>query len=270
MDVYITFTKDTLCILRGYEEYGKMKRGQKRKNLVSFTVSGYDEYPIDSIEEMYVDRYANSARLMIKDKSGKEFPIARFSLGFADKFEKFSQRVNCTAKNEPIDDRLLEGVKTHCPTCGEPYPDPNRPVCPRCVDRRSVFKRLLSMFGEFKGAVFLILLTIVLSNVFAVLSPIFGSQMLYDDVLAENGKYYGKILMVVMLIVGINIAGMIMRIISGIITSKVVPVVTHRLRVKIFSSMQRLPLNFSQANRQARLCPGSTEIVRTSTGFSRI
>lgn len=137
----------------------------EEKNLVSFTVSGYDEYPIDSIEEMYVDRYANSARLMIKDKSGKEFPIARFSLGFADKFEKFSQRVNCTAKNEPIDDRLLEGVKTHCPTCGEPYPDPNRPVCPRCVDRRSVFKRLLSMFGEFKGAVFLILLTIVLSNV---------------------------------------------------------------------------------------------------------
>ncbi len=44
------------------------------------------------------------------------------------------------------------------------------------------------MFGEFKGAVFLILLTIVLSNVFAVLSPIFGSQMLYDDVLAENGE----------------------------------------------------------------------------------
>ncbi len=36
--------------------------------------------------------------------------------------------------------------------------------------------------------------------------------------------------MIVMLIVGINIAGMIMRIISGIITSKVVPVVTHRLR----------------------------------------
>ena len=100
------------------------------------------------------------------------------------------------------------------------------------------------MFGEFKGAVFLILLTIVLSNVFAVLSPIFGSQMLYDDVLAENGKYYGKILMIVMLIVGINIAGMIMRIISGIITSKVVPVVTHRLRVKIFSSMQRLSLDF--------------------------
>lgn len=244
IDVYITFTKETLSILRGYEKYGKMKRGSKRKNLVDFTVSGYDEYPISGIEEMYVDRYANSARLMIKDRSGEEFPIARFSLGFADKFEKFSQRVNCTAKDEPIDDTLLEGVKTHCPICGEPFPDPNRPVCPRCVDRRSVFKRLLTMFGEFKWAVFLILLTLVASNVFAILSPVFGSQMLYDDVLAEGGKHYGKIMMIVMIIVGINIASMILRIVSGIITSKVVPIVTHKLRVKIFSSLQRLSLDF--------------------------
>ncbi len=244
IDVYITFTKQTLSVISGYEEYGKSKRGSKRKNLIAFTVSDYSEYALDDIDEMFVDRYTNSARLMIRNKQGKEFPIARFSLGFADKFEKFSQRVNLTAKDEPIDDSLLEGTKTHCPICGEPFPDPNRPVCPRCVDRRSVFKRLLSMFGEFKSAVFLILLTIVLSNIFAILSPIFGSQMLYDDVLAKGGKYYGKILMIVLLIAGVNVMGMIMRIVSGIITSKVVPIVTHKLRVNIFSSMQRLSLDF--------------------------
>jgi ATP-binding cassette subfamily B protein len=244
IDVYITFTKEAVSVIEGYEKYEKMKRREKRKNLVGFTVCGYCEYPISEIEEMYVDRYVNSARLMIKNRSGQDFPIARFSIGFADKFEKFSQRVNATAKNEPIDDSLLEGVKTHCPICGEPFPDPNRPVCPRCVDRRSVFKRLLTMFGEFKGSVFLILLTLILSNVFAILSPIFGSQMLYDDVLAEGGKYYGKVLMIVMIIVAINIASMVLRIVSGIVTSKIVPIVTHRLRVKIFSSMQRLSLDF--------------------------
>lgn len=244
IDVYITFTPDTLCVLSGYEKYTKMKRREKRKTLEAFDVSGYDEYKISDISEMYVDRYTNSARLMIKDTKGAEFPIARFSLGFADKFEKFSARVNCTAKGEPIDDSLLEGVKTHCPTCGEPYPDPNRPVCPRCVDRRSVFKRLISMFKDFRSAVLLMLLTIVLSNVFAIIAPIFSAQMLYDDVLREGGKYYGKVLMVVMIIVSVNIASLIMRVVSGVITSKVVPVVTHRLRVKIFSSMQSLSLDF--------------------------
>lgn len=244
IDVYITFTPDTLCVLSGYEKYGKMKKHQKRKILEAFDVTDYAEYAVADIEEMYVDRYTNSARLMIKDKDGREFPIARFSLGFADKFEKFSARVNCTAKNEPIDDSLLEGVKTHCLTCGEPFPDPNRPVCPRCVDRRSVFKRLMSMFKDFKAAVLMMLLTIVLSNVFAIIAPVFGAQMLYDDVLAKGGKFYGRVLLVVMLIVAVNIASMIMKVVSGIITSRIVPIVTHRLRVKIFSSMQSLSLDF--------------------------
>lgn len=244
IDVYITFTRETLSVLRGYERYGKLKRGAKRAELTAFETVGYDEYPLADIAEMYADRHYDSARLMVKDKSGAEFPIARFSLGFADKFEKFSQRVTQVAAGETPDDSLLEGIKTHCPVCGEPYPDPNRPVCPRCVDRRSVFKRLLSIFKDFRSATIMILLTIIVSSIFAVLSPIFGSQMLYDDVLAEGGKYYGQILRIVLLIASVDLAGMLIRIISGIITSKIVPVVTHRLRVKIFSSLQRLSLDF--------------------------
>lgn len=244
IDVYITFTKESVSVIKGYEKYGKITRKSKRKNLIDFTVFEYDEYAISGIEKMYVDRYANSARVMIEDSDGQEFPIARFSIGYSDKFEKFCQRVNCIAHNEPIDDSLLEGTKTHCPICGEPFPDPNRPVCPRCVDRRSVFKRLLTMFKEFKTAVILILITIILSNIFAVIAPVFGSQMLYDDVLAEGGRYYGKILMIVILIVAVNVCGLILRMVSGVITSKIVPVVTHRLRLKIFSSMQHLSLDF--------------------------
>ena len=244
IDVYITFTKDTLAVISGYEHYDKLKRGQKRRSMSAFDVKDYSEYELTNIKRLYVDRYSNSARLMIEDNNGEEFHIARFSLGFADKFEKFCDRLNKTVNGEEIDDSLLEGVKTHCPICGESFPDPNRPVCPRCVDRRSVFRRLLKMFWEFKWAVLLILLTIALSSVLAILSPIFGAKMFYDEVLTENGKYYGQILMIVLVIMGVNLASLIVRVISGIITSKVTPMVTHRLRVKIFSSMQSLSLDF--------------------------
>ena len=244
IDVYVTFTKDTLSLIFGYESYNKLKRYNRRRDLVGFDVSDYSEYPLEGIEKLYVDRYSASARLMMKLRSGEDVPLTRFSLGFSDKFEKFCDRVNCTINKEPIDDSLLEGVKTHCPICGEPFPDPNRPVCPRCVDRRSVFGRLLKMFGEFKGATALILLTIIISNVLAVVTPIFSAQMFYDEVLTEGGKYYGKIMLIVLLIAGVNVASMLTRILSGIITSRVVPNVTHRLRVKIFSSMQSLSLDF--------------------------
>ena len=244
IDVYLAFNDEILCMISGYEHYEKMKRGQKRKELASFDVFDYSEYKLSELKELYVYRYSNSATLILKKNDETETPIARFSIGFSDKFEKFSDRFNKTIRLEEIDDTLLDSIKTHCPICGEPYPDPNRPVCPRCVDRRSVFKRLLKMFGEFKGASALILLTILLSNVLAVVTPIFGAQMLYDDVLTEGGKYYGKILMIVLIVLSVNAASLITKIVSGVITSKIVPIVSHRMRVKIFSSMQGLSLDF--------------------------
>ncbi|WP_294482984.1 ABC transporter ATP-binding protein [uncultured Ruminococcus sp.] len=244
IDVYLTFTTETLSAISGYEEFGKLKRGEKRPVLMDFKTCGYEEYPLADIKKIYVDRYANAARLMLVPANGEEFPIARFSLGFSDKFEKFSERVNKTITNEPIDDSLLEGKHTHCPICGEPYPDPNRPVCPNCVDRCSTFRRLLKLFGEFKGSVALILLTILLSNVMAVLTPVFGTKMLYDDILKEDGKHYGQLGLMVGIVLSIDILSLIMRVVSGVITSRTVPKVAHRLRIRIFSSMEKLSLDF--------------------------
>ncbi len=243
-DVYITFTAETISVLSGYEIYRKMTRREKKQKLESFEVHGYEEYSISDVEKMYVDRYVNTARLMILDKNGRDFPIARFSSGFSDKFEKFSKRVNCTAHGEPIDDSLLKATELRCPKCGELYPDPNRPVCPRCTDRHSVFIRLMKMFGEFKKETVLIMVTLLLSNLLAVIAPVFSTKMLYDDVLAAGGKYYGQVLLVVMAVAMVNVAGLIVRAISGFISAKVIPGVNQRLRMKIYTAMQGLSLQY--------------------------
>ncbi len=283
IDVYVTFSDTTLYVIKGYEEYrqltAKERFNEKAHNIpilksfvsglvipemTSYKTVDYDEYDISKIKRIYVDRHHNSARLILTllnenetesleenysrsdkfDSEHKNVPIARFSLGFAEKFEKFCDRVNHTHRHEEIDDTLLDSVKTHCPTCHQPYPDPNRPVCPRCVDRRSVTKRLAGMFKDFKGSILLIFITILLSNALAVISPWFGSKLLYDDVLTEGGKYYGQVLFVIMLMFLTDVLGKLTGIISGVVTAKVVPKVTHQLRSKIFSSMQKLSLQF--------------------------
>ncbi len=245
MDVFLTFTKDTLHILSGYEVYKeKVKRTKNKRPEVSFDFSGYKYMKLSEIESMYVDRYQNTARLMIKETGGKEYSIARFSIGFSDKFEKFSQRVNKTIKNEEIDDTLLDAVKTTCPICGETFPNPNRPICPNCIDRNSIFKRLLMMFGEFKLEIVSIVACILLSGIFGIISPYFGSKMLYDDVLTAGGKYYGKIALMILLMAGVSFLGTLTSVISGVITARITPKVTHTLRTKIFSSLQSLSLQF--------------------------
>ena len=124
-DVYITFDNENLYIIEGYENYTKETK-KKPKQLLEFKCENYDEIAVSQITRMYVDRYQNTARLMIvRDIDGvvKEYPIARFSIGFSEKFERFSQRLNNTHNGEPCDDTLLEGIKTHCPNCGERFPD---------------------------------------------------------------------------------------------------------------------------------------------------
>lgn len=243
-DVYVSFSKESVCVISGYEIYGRPKKNTKHRMLQDFEVNDFSEIRMSDIKRMYVDRYQYSARLMIEDINGKEFSIARFSLGFSDKFEKFCQRVNATINNEPIDDRLLETVKTHCEICGERFPDPNRPVCPFCVDKHSIIKRMLTMFKDFKLEVFLILLTLIISMALSVIAPVFSSQMFYDDVLTEGGRYYGMVLQIVLAIVAVNVLSMILRVVSGVITSRIVPMVVHKLRVKIFTSLQNLSLDF--------------------------
>ncbi len=178
------------------------------------------------------------------DKNRPNIVVARFSLGYAEKFEKFCERLNNFHKGIPNDDTLLDQVQLNCPICHQPYPDPNRPVCPRCLDRRSLFDRLIGMFKDFKVEISLIFLTIILSNVFAVISPWFGSKMLYDDVLREGGKYYGRVMFVILLMVFVNLLGRLTGVVSGVITAKVVPIVTHKLRTRIYSTMSNLSLSF--------------------------
>lgn len=247
--------------------------------MIEYKVKDYSEYPISDIKYAYIDRHQNSARLVLAmmkegeveetvplpqeteengekqdfsgfgfggsyDSTRRNIPVARFSLGYAEKFEKFCERLNLTHKKLPTDDTLLDAVQLNCPICHLPYPDPNRPVCPRCIDRRSIFDRLVGMFTDFKVEIALIFLTILMTNVFAVISPWFGSKMLYDDVLAEGGKYYGKVLFVVVLMLLTNILGKLTGIVSGVITAKVVPFVTHKLRTRIYASMSHLSLAF--------------------------
>lgn len=243
VDQYITFTKDTLHVLSGYETFHR-QTNKRNTNGGAFDVTNYESFAIKDLSSMYIDRHQNTARLMVKFEDGVERSIARFSLGYAEKFEQFSKRVNATKKGEEIDDSLLESQSIFCPNCGERFPDPNRPICPYCMNKHSIFKRLLGMFKDFKVAVLAILCCYGLSALFGLFVPYLSTKTLYDEVLAVGGERYGQMLYIVLMMVFVNIISQILGLVSGIILAIVVPRVTHDLRCKIFSSMQTLSLPF--------------------------
>ncbi len=239
-DVYITYDDEKLYILSGYD---RLVRNKKTFDS-AFDFKDYAEYDIKDIERLYVDRYQYTCRLIAKMTDGRELPIGRFSGGFSEKFEQFCRRFDCLKKGEQPDDSALDDRHIYCPKCHRKYPDPNRRFCPYCTKRSWIFKRLLGMFGEFKWQIAAILGMIVMSVALGLISPYFGTKLLYDDVLSESGSLYGQILPVITAMAAFSLISTIFSIGYGIVLSCIAPKVVHRLRTKIFNAMQSLSLSF--------------------------
>lgn len=239
-DVYIAFDGEKLYLLSGYDRL--QKRG--RHYDAGFDFKDFAEYPVKDIESLTVDRYTYASRLMAKFSDGKDVPLARFSAGFGEKFGQFCRRFECLKKGETPDDSALEDKHLYCPKCGEKYPDPNRRFCPHCTKKSGLLGRLLSLFGEFKKQMLIILALIWLAVGLELVAPYFGTKLLYDDVLTEGGSLYGQVLFVILCMAAFSFVSMIFRMVSGIILSRVTPQVIHKLRVRIFCAMQNLSLSF--------------------------
>lgn len=245
-DVYITFDDDTLYLLCGYDRLVEPPRLPfvRRKAEESFDFADFSSFSVADIEKIYVDRYAYASRLMAKFTDGTERPLARFSAGFAEKFEQFCRRFDCLKKGETPDDSALEDKHLYCPKCGEKYPDPNRRFCPKCNKRSGTFLRLFSLFAEYKWQIAALVAMLLLAVALELIAPVFGTKMLYDDVLSKNGRLYGQLLYVILSMAAFSFVSMLFRIASGVVVSSIAPKVIHDLRVRIFSSMQRLSLSF--------------------------
>ena len=133
---------------------------------------------------------------------------------------------------------------TVCPKCKQPYPDPRTPVCPRCMNKMQMVKRLLPFFGKYKFYILLIFLCILAASALNLLSPFISSKILYDEVLVENGRYYGQITQIMLIIVGANLLSTVVNMCTQLINARVSARVTYDLKRIIFSSFGRLSLSF--------------------------
>ena len=242
IDVHLTFDKENLYLLKGYEKIDA--------NI--FEVTDYEEIGLQDIEELSVYRYSTTATLLMGTKEG-ERSLVRFSLGMSDVFEKFKERLLKTKNKEEIDDALLEEIQTHCPVCHSRYPNHERRVCPNCMDKQTTFKRLLKKYFEYKKEFITVMVMITLSTVFNLIAPYFSTRLLYDEVLMANGKWYGKITLIVILIALVKLIGVILSMVYGLILAHITPKITRNIKVEIFSKLQTLPVAFFSSKQTGSL-----------------
>ena len=231
-----------------------------------------DSYPLADLGEMQVQALVTGGLLMTRpggagtdasapaaaNGDGDEAPasapdpaddgdldrlLLRFTNSEAQRFESFARAVAALQKGEraPAAERERE---RNCPRCGLRYPDQERSVCPRCIDKRGLFLRVLGYLRPYRGWVVLILAAMICASALRTVAPLLSGRVLFDDVLDPAGRYHGHLAELIALLVAVHALGVLAEVIHMRITARVSVSMIYDLKNQIFEALQRLSLGF--------------------------
>ena len=249
-DVYIAVSRENMYVLYGEEKV--VKTTGARRIVAVYDAKELEIYPLSELGELTCERLLSTGRLY-SEKDDKTSILLVFSIGFLADIERLIKVVQNIRKGaEPLSDVRID-EELFCPKCGTRYPEPERKLCPKCMDKVSITRRLMSFFVHYRKKVAVIFIAMLLGSIFSMISPLVGTKFFFDEVLREDGSYYGAILGAVCLIFLVRVIGVALNIFYSYVLARTVPWIVQDLKLKIFEAMQRLSVGFYTSKRTGNL-----------------
>ena len=185
----------------------------------------------------------NGADAEVSPAETAERLLLRFSNSRSRQFGAFAGAVAALQKGGEAPDAEALREQT-CPTCGLRYPDQERAVCPRCIDKRGLFVRVLGYLRPYRRLAAVVAVFMLAATALKTVTPLLSGRVLFDDVLAPAGRFHGRVLEVVLLIVAVQAAGVGAQMIFQRLNARVSVHMVYDLKSQIFTALQRLSLGF--------------------------
>ena len=231
-------------------------------------------YPAEALSELRIERQVACAVLTAKVDGTVRILAAFSNLCIKHAYElvrRFENPEKDSAEEEKEEEEF-------CPKCGTMYPDQNRKVCPKCMDRKSVFFRTFSYFKPYTGAMLLLLASIIITALLNLVWPYLSGTVLYDYVLKRNMEFLKPLgirhveaftaltlLVVVMFVTKLILQ--IFQMIHGVITAKVVVSVVRDMKKDVFHQMGELSIQFFKSRQTGSLMTRVLSDADRVTGF---
>jgi len=255
-DAYVAVDEENLYILYGVE---KVVKTQGAKRIVAaFEEKGLTTFKLSGLKELKTERQISTGRLYNaaqKDGEsgewvGEDELILTFSVGFLSQVERLCKVIkNLADGEEPLKD-VKSDDDLFCPKCGTRYPEPERKLCLKCMDKRNITARLMAYFKYYKKKVALVVFAMVLGTGFQILSPYVSTVLLFDEVLTDGDRgWYGYVGLIVLAILVTRVMGVLMGVFHSIVLAKTMPWIIYDLKMRIFEAMQRLSIKFYTSKR---------------------
>ena len=251
-DCFLVATGEELLIvsgimtLRGNHAHRHFAGAAASRLEAEFKELSYECHMLDDLDDFSVEELLSSGRLTAKSKSADgRILISVFTNTSKSEMQLFCKYIKKVKEGKDFTlDEEDSKESLFCPKCGSRYPNPDRKICPRCMDKGKLMKRMSVFFIKYKWQMVIILGMLVVMSVLGVVSPYIGSAFYYDEVLDESGEFYGQILLVLSMIVSMRIVSTLINMFNGIITSKIAALISYDLKQTIFNAIQRLSISF--------------------------
>ena len=254
-DCFLAATAEELLIISGIVTLSEKKEHGAHRHFAgaaaerleaSFTELSYECHMLSDLTEFTVEELLSSGRLTAKsEKSDGRILLAVFTNTSKSQMNLFCKYIKKAKEGKPFElDEEDSKASLFCPKCGSRYPDPNRKICPRCMDKGKLIKRISVFFIKYKWQMAVVLAMLIIMSALGVLSPYIGSAFYYDQVLDADGSFYGQILLVLAMIISMRVFTVLLNVANGVITSKIAALITYDLKQTIFNAIQKLSISF--------------------------
>lgn len=257
-DSVIALTKTKLVVgAYPYQEKAEYRLG----GYGSFEFSTLEEpalciYDLERIETLEVLRQISSG-ILLAHIDGADRDLCHFSNTRMAAFSQLCKIFNKLKKKEEIKPEDLDvlGGKECCPKCGMIYPDQDRKICPKCMDKKSILLRVMSYFKPYKASLCIMIFCYLGTAGLNLIWPYLSGTVLYDYILAKDetflqalglpaGRFGTALLMLVATMILTKLSIQALGILQGILTARIAPEVIAKIKSQVFTSMGKLSISF--------------------------
>lgn len=207
--------------------------------------------PIEKLQDVQIEPCVGNALLKVTVE-GKPHVLLHFSNELTERFALLAhylrQRIDRSA-DVIVPDFSTDGQR--CLSCGRRLLDPSLKVCPSCIKRGQVMRRLILMARPYWGLGVLHFM-LMLSGVMVDLLPPYLTRVLIDDVLTTQTRvnWLGWL---VLGLLGLQVVRVTITINDALLTNRISTRFAAGVREKMFAHLKNLSQEFFDRSETGRL-----------------
>ena len=222
-------------------------------------------FPSRQIERVVADPRVGSGMLQLV-VGGRHIDLLRYSNRQAHRHQRAAEKITQLLHGESItiEPSDLDDPR-RCPECGFRLGSAGE-RCPRCISRRGVLRRMLSMIRPYRGRATAMLLLLLVGVALDLVSPQL-TRYLVDNVLPggpaearevrDDPVLYQELLQVLVVVVAVlasvQTARMMVNIVNGLIASRVGSSLTYDIRRRMVDHLHQLGVEYYERQQAGAL-----------------